>query len=31
VRVNGEPEVRRGRQLVPGDVVVAGEDSVRIT
>ena len=31
VRVNGEPENRRGRQLVPGDVVVAGEDSVRIT
>jgi ribosome-associated protein len=31
VRVNGEPETRRGRQLVPGDVVVAGEDSVRIT
>jgi ribosome-associated protein len=31
VRVNGEPEIRRGRQLVPGDVVVAGEDSVRIT
>jgi ribosome-associated protein len=26
VRVNGEPEVRRGRQLVRGDVVeVAGE------
>jgi ribosome-associated protein len=31
VRVNGEPETRRGRQLVPGDVVAAGEDSVRIT
>jgi ribosome-associated protein len=31
VRVNGEPETRRGRQLVPGDVVVAGEDNVRIT
>jgi ribosome-associated protein len=31
VRVNGEPEIRRGRQLVPGDVVVAGEGSVRIT
>jgi ribosome-associated protein len=31
VRVNGEPEPRRGRPLVPGDVVVAGEDSVRIT
>ena len=31
VRVNGEPETRRGRQLVPGDVVVVGEESVRIT
>jgi ribosome-associated protein len=30
VRVNGEPEARRGRQLVPGDVVTVGEDSVRI-
>ena len=28
VRVNGEPETRRGRQLHPGDVVeVAGTDS----
>jgi ribosome-associated protein len=27
VRVNGEPEARRGRQLHPGDVVsVAGEE-----
>jgi ribosome-associated protein len=27
VRVNGEPEERRGRQLFPGDVVtVAGND-----
>ena len=27
VRVNGEPEARRGRQLHPGDVVaVEGED-----
>ena len=27
VRVNGEPETRRGRQLAPGDVVsVDGED-----
>ncbi|HTZ44920.1 MAG TPA: RNA-binding S4 domain-containing protein [Jatrophihabitans sp.] len=24
VRVNGEPEDRRGRQLVPGDVVTVG-------
>jgi ribosome-associated protein len=31
VRVNGEPETRRGRQLVPGDVVVVGEESVRIS
>jgi ribosome-associated protein len=31
VLVNGEPETRRGRQLVPGDVVVAGEDAVRVT
>jgi ribosome-associated protein len=30
VTVNGEPEARRGRQLVPGDVVAAGEDVVRI-
>ena len=27
VRVNGEPEARRGRQLHPGDtVIVAGEE-----
>jgi ribosome-associated protein len=31
VRVNGEPETRRGRQLVPGDVVTVAEDSVRVT
>jgi ribosome-associated protein len=31
VRVNGEPESRRGRQLVPGDVVTVAEDSVRIS
>jgi ribosome-associated protein len=31
VAVNGEPETRRGRQLVPGDVVAAGEGSVRIS
>jgi ribosome-associated protein len=30
VTVNGEPEARRGRQLVPGDVVAVGDDSVRI-
>lgn len=31
VRVNGEPEERRGRQLHAGDVVsVAGMDDVRI-
>jgi ribosome-associated protein len=30
VRVNGEPEARRGRQLVPGDVVAVGGDIVRI-
>ena len=31
VRVNGEPEDRRGRQLHPGDVVsVSGMDDVRI-
>ena len=31
VRVNGEVETRRGRQLVPGDVVAAGDASVRLT
>ncbi len=31
VRVNGEPEERRGRQLHRGDVVsVAGSDQVRV-
>ena len=31
VRVNGEPEERRGRQLHRGDVVsVSGQDDVRI-
>jgi ribosome-associated protein len=30
VTVNGEPENRRGRQLHPGDVVVAGEDELRV-
>jgi ribosome-associated protein len=31
VTVNGEPEARRGRQLVPGDVVAAGEEVVRVS
>lgn len=31
VTVNGEPESRRGRQLVAGDVVAAGPDVVRVT
>jgi len=30
VTVNGEPEARRGRQLHPGDVVVVGEEPVRL-
>ncbi len=30
VRVNGEPEARRGRQLHPGDVVAAGEDLLAV-
>jgi ribosome-associated protein len=30
VSVNGEPETRRGRQLVVGDVVSAGRDQVRV-
>jgi ribosome-associated protein len=30
VTVNGEPDTRRGRQLHPGDVVVAGGDELRI-
>ncbi len=31
VRVNGEPEARRGRQLHPGDTVtVAGEELVLV-
>jgi ribosome-associated protein len=28
--VNGEPESRRGRQLAPGDVVVAGGEELRV-
>jgi ribosome-associated protein len=31
VRVNDEPEARRGRQLRPGDVVVLGEEAIRVT
>ena len=30
VTVNGEPELRRGRQLHPGDVVAVRAESVRI-
>lgn len=30
VIVNGEPEVRRGRQLHPGDTVRVGTDDLRI-
>jgi ribosome-associated protein len=30
VRVNGEPELRRGRQLHPGDVVRIGPDELQI-
>jgi ribosome-associated protein len=31
VTVNGESEVRRGRQLHPGDVVRAGGQELRLT
>ncbi len=31
VRVNGEVETRRGRQLHPGDIVAMGDETVRIT
>jgi len=31
VRVNGEPEARRGRQLHPGDVVDVGGSELRLT
>jgi ribosome-associated protein len=31
VRVNGEAESRRGRQLRPGDVVTAGGRELRLT
>jgi ribosome-associated protein len=30
VTVNGEPELRRGRQLRPGDVVRVGPDELRV-
>jgi ribosome-associated protein len=30
VTVNGDPEVRRGRQLHRGDVVALGEQTVRV-
>jgi ribosome-associated protein len=30
VRVNGEVETRRGRQVVPGDAVTVGGETVRI-
>ena len=30
VRVNGEPEARRGRQLHPGDVVEVAGESLRL-
>ena len=30
VLVNSEPEVRRGRQLHPGDVVSAGAEELRV-
>ncbi len=30
VTVNGEPESRHGRQLHPGDEVVAGDEVVRL-
>lgn len=31
VLVNGEPEMRRGRQLRVGDTVRVGEDELRVT
>ena len=31
VRVNGEVETRRGRQLVQGDVVTVGAQSARVS
>ena len=31
VQVNGEPDNRRGRQLHPGDIVVIGDEELRLT
>jgi ribosome-associated protein len=31
VTVNGEVEIRRGRQLSSGDVIAVGDESVRVT
>ena len=31
VRVNGELESRRGRQLHPGDEVLVGDEALRVT
>jgi ribosome-associated protein len=31
VTVNGETELRRGRQLHPGDVVRVGSDEIRVS
>ncbi|HEY5428203.1 MAG TPA: RNA-binding S4 domain-containing protein [Solirubrobacteraceae bacterium] len=30
VLVNGDPEVRRGRQLHPGDVIRVGDDELHV-
>ncbi|HVK26243.1 MAG TPA: RNA-binding S4 domain-containing protein [Actinokineospora sp.] len=30
VAVNGELEIRRGRQVHPGDIVTVGQDKVRV-
>jgi ribosome-associated protein len=30
VSVNGEPEERRGRQVHPGDVVLVGDEELRV-
>jgi ribosome-associated protein len=30
VTVNGEPELRRGRQVHPGDIVRVGTDDLRV-
>ena len=30
VRVNGEPETRRGRQLHAGDEVIVGDEALRV-